>query len=505
MSPLPLKRLVALLAVLIEACGMTHPATTSNTNWLRKCGSSRICAGDQICTCGVCTVACTENAGCRRADGPAASCVSLAEAQCGHVSKGAVCAARCQRDSQCELDLACIAGGCVQTMSVAGNTVDASLPAMTREAGEPATMPDAGALTTPEAGEPATMPDAGAGRDAQVGSSTATRVSGEIRRMIVTQNDAFLLDQGTMDPLGNTSADGAILRVNLGTGAIDAVVSGIDRPWELLVDANRVYWSEGADGGPYTLWTADRNDGTNKLRLASVGNLAWTQSATHIYFVTQEETDQRFDLFRLEKGTPTVEKMTDENWQGGNGIALDAQYVYVYTGGWGNYRVPVAGGAPESINDGGDSAAAFDRSHVFYIGTQGDSISIADKTGGNPLTIATIKAPSYLWDIRPFREHIYFSVLSGDSTAEAMLHRGPLIPGTDEVLAMFPEPSGMSHAVAFDVSDQGLFWMEGDQLKHKVIGDDTSTQVSPQGALGGPCFNDLACNPGLACIKLACE
>src|SRR5690348_5961071 len=91
---------VCVFASCLVACSTTHTEMDSNTNWLRECRAGADCGKDQVCACGVCTVACLSSDACSRPGGPAARCVEASKAQCGGDEDvtGAVCAAQCQRD-----------------------------------------------------------------------------------------------------------------------------------------------------------------------------------------------------------------------------------------------------------------------------------------------------------------------------------------------------------------------------------------------------------------------
>jgi hypothetical protein len=86
------------------------------------------------------------------------------------------------------------------------------------------------------------------------------------------------------------------------------------------------------------------------------------------------------------------------------------------------------------------------------------------------------------------------------------LRRAALVPGPEEVLAHTPEPETLSSSwVAIDVSDRGLFWADDQRIMRQVIEDYAVSPSPAQGAAGGPCFNDLSCDAGLACVNLGCE
>src|SRR5688572_12146242 len=99
------------LASLQGACVDSKRAADSNTNWLRECDGHAECGGEDMCVCGVCTVACADDATCSRAEGPDAFCVALDEGQCAG-AHDAVCLQSCARDSDCEDGLLCGEGAC---------------------------------------------------------------------------------------------------------------------------------------------------------------------------------------------------------------------------------------------------------------------------------------------------------------------------------------------------------------------------------------------------------
>lgn len=166
-----------LLVALAAACGNTHQARDSNSNWLRACADRESCGdGGSICACGVCTVACVEDEGCQRAGADEATCVSVAEAHCAGASarsRAAVCAFSCERDAQCEDGLSCVRGACVRTASRppsdggsgrdgAQGTLDAAVAgdaAVTRGPGARDAAGDGVASGPAEAGQDATVID----------------------------------------------------------------------------------------------------------------------------------------------------------------------------------------------------------------------------------------------------------------------------------------------------------------------------------------------------------
>lgn len=104
----------ALCFALVSACSAHQVGT--QTNWLRTCESDHECGRGLGCTCGVCTLVCTESrSACPGL--PEASCVLAADrgsvALCGGTPPpvGGLCLQRCEA-GDCPRGAACIAGVC---------------------------------------------------------------------------------------------------------------------------------------------------------------------------------------------------------------------------------------------------------------------------------------------------------------------------------------------------------------------------------------------------------
>lgn len=97
------------------ACGQSTVTTSSETNWFTACARSEDCR-EGSCQCGVCTIACDDNASCDIAEkGVCALADSPGHAaQCGaEASNEGVCLPGCDSDSNCSAGQVCTDGVCV--------------------------------------------------------------------------------------------------------------------------------------------------------------------------------------------------------------------------------------------------------------------------------------------------------------------------------------------------------------------------------------------------------
>jgi hypothetical protein len=107
-----------LLASLGGALACSDPAASpsvgGNTNWLLACSDDAECGSETSCICGRCSSACSGASGC--ADFPGSTCAQsvAAQLQCGGEPSSGVCLLACEADADCDSELACIQGACVE-------------------------------------------------------------------------------------------------------------------------------------------------------------------------------------------------------------------------------------------------------------------------------------------------------------------------------------------------------------------------------------------------------
>ncbi|HMI94826.1 MAG TPA: hypothetical protein VK509_25810, partial [Polyangiales bacterium] len=338
------------------------------------------------------------------------------------------------------------------------------------------------------------------GKCDRFGRATLAEV-GDVRTLTVTADRVYALNAGTEDDLGNHRGDGSIISVPIAGGSVQQLVVDLDRPGSLAVDATRVIWNQGVSNAG-ELWSADRTDGGNPLLMSTAEGLAWVQDATHVYFASRT-ADGFEDMARIAKGTTTVEPVADGAWQWSKSFAIDSTSLYVSGGGAEPNVFPLAGGAGTQTL-WLDGEMALGRDSVLFSGQDSVYIAISPKTGGGYVWLTPAAGNGLLFNMHPYRDHVYYwAVLEGQ---QGELRRAPLEPGSEEVLAIAPEPHVLSSSrVAIDVSDQGLFWVQREHIIRQVLDDYAAGPTPAQGAAGGPCFGDLSCAAGLSCIDTVCR
>jgi hypothetical protein len=106
---------IALLGAITAGCYVFDKKQTKDgqSHWLDRCSTQSDCSADQICACGVCTVACEASESC----GAGATCESVADrVACEGEPSGvhSVCLQACEAEAQCEgSELACVDRACV--------------------------------------------------------------------------------------------------------------------------------------------------------------------------------------------------------------------------------------------------------------------------------------------------------------------------------------------------------------------------------------------------------
>jgi hypothetical protein len=90
------------------------PSAGGNTNWLVACDEDAECGSETSCLCGRCSLSCSTRQDC--AGFPGATCAQsvAAQQQCGAEPVGGVCLLACDADVDCDADLACVQGACVE-------------------------------------------------------------------------------------------------------------------------------------------------------------------------------------------------------------------------------------------------------------------------------------------------------------------------------------------------------------------------------------------------------
>jgi hypothetical protein len=221
-----------------------------------------------------------------------------------------------------------------------------------------------------------------------------------------------------------------------------------------------------------------------------------------LYF-TAKESDGTLELFRVMTGTNTPEKLTDENWTGVSGLALDGQYAYVAAEGEESaQRVPIAGGlaTPAPFRFDG----AFDHDYFFFVysGPSHGEIGAERRDGSDVLTLIGME-DGQPGSLHPYRGHLYFLRWFNSSPTHVDVSRVSLVPSSEDVFAALPLTS--LGVYAFDVSDRGMYWIQDQRLIRHVIEDYGQSLTPAQGASGGPCYGDLACDGGFTCVDSLCQ
>jgi len=289
------------------------------------------------------------------------------------------------------------------------------------------------------------------------------------------------------------------------------MVGDLYRPLQLKVDASRVYWRHGASGEIGLGW-ADRSDGGNRGDLALDGNaveMEWLLDREHIYVLSVRAAD-RDNLLRVAKGMTTLEDLSGEELRLGNGMGLDRDYVY-FNGGqrWSLADSMVL--EPTPVSSFVTHPSFVDHEHVFYVSGGGAAthfVSYIGKDDGRQITLAefTTEDETHLYWVKAYRGYVYFSYgrpLDGNDRRRPMdsvVMRAPVTPGETEPVAYLADGS---HLV--DVSDQGLFSIQGQRLVRQVIEDYAAGPSPAQGASAAPCFGDQTCDAGLSCLDALCE
>jgi hypothetical protein len=90
------------------------PSVGGNTNWLLACSDDAECGEQTSCICGRCSTACDRASGC--AEFPGSTCAEsvAARQQCGGEQTAGVCLLACEGDADCDSELACVQGACVE-------------------------------------------------------------------------------------------------------------------------------------------------------------------------------------------------------------------------------------------------------------------------------------------------------------------------------------------------------------------------------------------------------
>lgn len=552
---------LALLAALC-ACGTSHPQSNSNTNWLRECSASADCSGDELCACGVCTVACANDDACQSEQAPDAVCASVAELECSGAGKGAVCTASCKRNKDCgDGALSCVDGSCVKARSETGMPErdaavepdgDAQMGIEDAGSMEPR---DSGLVGPTEPPPPVVSCEERLGCDAdsaclndhcqrlwsgdgceraseiratcttdadcvqgllchidgtciepgkcdRFGMATLASV-GVLGALVATKDSVYVVDYPARDQFGNPTDEGDILRIAIDDGSMQPLVTGLFRPGDLLVDSEHMYWL--GHGRTFdTAYMADRADGANLTELTTGTRvLQWLQNATHLYFVGEDDQGMH-ELFRIAKGTTTVEPLTNEDWRffpAATDIGIDSQYLYLRTG--------AQEGVRWSLTDRSLSpspwpvpAGAYDAENVYVEDGPLQQMVALRRDDAERTVLA-----SHVYDVQWYRlygDRLYIAYQTDheDIAVESV----PLTPG-DPVPVISDIPYD---PVPFEISDRGLFWLQpsrDSQNNHvlRLVSEAFSaTPAIAQGADGGPCFGDLACDDGLTCVDQRC-
>jgi hypothetical protein len=333
---------------------------------------------------------------------------------------------------------------------------------------------------------------------------------GDVVAMTVTKDSVFVLDKGSEDGLGNHQSDGAIQRVALADGSTQTVVGDLYRPLDLKVDASRVYWRYGASGEIGLGW-ADRTDGGNRGDLPLDGDavdIEWLLDREHIYVLIVKERDLAY-LFRVSKGTTALEDlMSEEGLRFSYGMGLDRDYVY-FNGGqrWSLADSMVL--EPTPVSSFVADPSFIDYEHIFYVSGGNAatwSVGYIGKDDGRQTTLAEFanEADTNIYWVKAYRGELYFLYGRplGDrrTPMDSVVRRAPVTPGEPKLVAYLTAGSHLT-----DVSDQGLFSIQGQRLVRQVIEDYASGPSPAQGASGAPCFGDQTCDAGLSCLDALCE
>lgn len=198
-----------------------------------------------------------------------------------------------------------------------------------------------------------------------------------------------------------------------------------------------------------------------------------------------------------EQQTKVTVQLTDEPAIGGE-LAVDSQYVH-----FAGNKVPLSGG-DTSPWFGGYALDAKSAYGARYVGP-GSIVASTSKASGDELILA--RPEGVVHGVLPYRDHVYYLVeasrddATGATTYE--LNRAPLVPSDSAALATFTD-TPISGGIPFTIGDEGLFWVANHRLVRRVIED--YVDVTPaQGNEGAPCFGDLGCDSGLACVDCTCQ
>ena len=238
------------------------------------------------------------------------------------------------------------------------------------------------------------------------------------------------------------------------------------------------------------------------------GSTSAAQDSANIYLLTGAEDTKLVDLFKLPKGASTLERLTDNAWPEDRGGPLEVDREQAYFGvQWPSVTVaPLAGG--EASQAAIEQAFAVGTTHLVYCNTGTDGVVSVNKATGDRKIIAAIDDSSPDDDgvgsyLQVYRDHAYYVRFSTRDARDG-LRRAPLVPGEEQVLTPRGTVEDDGTGDAYTVSDRGLFWAQDGRLLRLVLED--YLDASPaQGAAGGPCFGDLACNEGLTCAGMLCE
>ena len=555
----------AVFAAQAAGCHDSRRTQDSNTNWLRGCESTAECGAGELCACGVCTVACVEDAMCEAPGQPEAFCVEVEEDRCEGASRGAVCLERCERDLECRDGLSCIERACrLQTNAPpdagGSETMDASNTALDAEAlpadagSEAATdsaaiadaarpgeigeacgadlgcsaglsceegtcrSPWSGAGCEPGSGNrPACDEEGGCAGDLVChvdgtciepgqcdwsGRATLARI-GDVGQLLSDATHLYWRDRGSEDALGNHLNDGAILRLNLADRAVETLVTGLGPDDGLLIDADSVYWIKRAPTGPNSeLWSAPKEDSTDSTLLLSGEIRTWGQDGSYVYY-----TQAGNALARVRKDTGAIEPLQGVgDWSGP--ILVDSAAIYFNGSSGGIESVPLAGGAPTPVPDSMECIlVGLGRSEIHCLESFGSTLRSLSKSADQSLNLA-LNVFASLLSIVAYGDHLYFPRFDGDDfdPVESLTwKRAPRVPGEIETLPSATVLPAGSHALAITVDDRGLFWARDGSLVRLVIADYQMASGPAQGAAGGPCYGDLSCDSGLSCVDTLCE
>lgn len=86
---------------LLGACSIDCGFSDDGTDWLQSCGVWNGCTSGLTCVCGVCTLACEDNAVCQRAGDQETECVPPESVSCRSGGSERVCLATCKAQWEC--------------------------------------------------------------------------------------------------------------------------------------------------------------------------------------------------------------------------------------------------------------------------------------------------------------------------------------------------------------------------------------------------------------------